>query len=105
MKFRTSMLRFRDNETPQPKKCEPVQDYGITSEQASEARANGEFVQEDGAAERFARASDSMHGYRSAPSAEELKGLTPEQRFARASADRHRLNPRFQEEARRRRRD
>jgi broad specificity phosphatase PhoE len=37
-------------------------------------------------AERFARASDRMHGYRSAVTADETAGLSPAERFAQASA-------------------
>jgi hypothetical protein len=36
--------------------------------------------------ERFARASDARHGYRSAVSADETAGLSPSERFAQASA-------------------
>jgi hypothetical protein len=43
--------------------------------------------QQDVAAnERFSRASDKLHGYRSAVSADETKGLSPAERFAQASA-------------------
>lgn len=92
MKFKTaSGTRFTD---------------GITAEQASAQRAEGNFVSEENPSERFARASDRRHGLDNGrPSADQMAAMSPAERFKAVSDARNRLNPRYAEEARRRRRD
>jgi hypothetical protein len=58
----------------------------ISAEEAAQARVNGVFVQEDGAADRFARASDRIHGHRSALTGDDLAGLSPVEQFSARSA-------------------
>lgn len=60
----------------------------------------------EGNAERFSRASDARHGYRSALTADELRGLTDAERFSRASDARNNIGgrPEARAEAIRRRR-
>jgi hypothetical protein len=84
MKFRTSMTRrFTDAEPP--KKFEEVRDQP-TAEEASKARAEGIYVQEESASEKFAKSSDRMHGYRGTLTSDDLAGLSPVEQFSARSA-------------------
>jgi hypothetical protein len=66
-----------------------TQTTGMTSEIREAYAASGTYaprVADVAANERFARASDRMHGYRGALTADELAGLTATERFAAQSA-------------------
>jgi hypothetical protein len=65
------------------------QTTGMTPETRESYATSGTYspgIQDVAANERFSRASDAMHGYRSAVTADETVGRTPSQRFAQASA-------------------
>jgi hypothetical protein len=67
------------------------QTTGMSAEFREAYATSGTFapgIQDVAANERFARASDRMHGYRGSLSADELVGMTATERFAAQSAHR-----------------
>jgi hypothetical protein len=98
--------RFRHRDTV-TKVCEPVQDdwNAENPEPAEDGELEPSVQSQRKANEQFARNSDRKNGYDNGrPTEDELSKMSPIERFCAASAARNRLNPRYADEARRRRR-
>lgn len=131
MRVRGESMRFLDNDNPNPGSkiaCELVRDdefapdnpYPATDaeicqwspeqyrtwKQTGRKPTDEQTFASNANAERFARASDRKNGIDSGRlTADQMAAMSPIDRFVAASAARNRLNPHYQDEARRRRRD
>jgi hypothetical protein len=94
---KTMRLKFHGSGVPMKFADAEPQFEEVRSEIREAYATSGTYkpgVQDVAANERFARASDRRHGYRSALTADQTAGLTPEKKFAMASDARNNIGGR-----------